>query len=81
MTMNTFITLLFYAVAICHCLSSKVIAPFLKAIFVELTEPTADSTGVLPVLVVAAPVKAPSTKAPAKPRPARRRKSSTMVAA
>ena len=79
MTMNTIITLLFYAAAVCHCLTSRLIAPFLKAIFTELTADVEASAP--PVLAVAAPVKEPATKAPATPRPARRRRSTAKVAA
>ena len=79
--MNTTITVLFYAVAICHCLSSKVIAPFLKAIFAELTEPTLASTDVLPVLTVAVTDVVAPVATTAKPRAARRRRSTAKVAA
>ena len=79
--MNSFITVLFYAAAICHCLSSRLIAPFLKAIFTELTEPMLDSTDVLPTLTVAVTDVATPVVATAKPRAARSRKSSAKVAA
>ena len=81
MTMNTIITVLFYAVAICHCLTSKLIAPFLKAIFAELTEPMLVSTDVLPALPVAVTDVATPVAAPATPRPARRRRSTAKAAA
>ena len=74
--MNTTITVLLYVVAIIHCLTSRVIAPYLQAIFNELTADADVPASARPVLAVAAPVKAPATKAPATPRPARRRKSS-----
>ena len=77
--MNTTITVLFCIAAIVHCLTSRVIAPYLQAIFDELTADVEVSAP--PVLAVATSVKAPSTKAPATPRPARRRRSTAKVAA
>lgn len=80
--MNTLITVLFYGIAIIHCLTDRVIAPYLQAIFDELTADAPSMAPASPVLTVAAPpAKAPATKAPATPRPARRRKSSAKVAA
>ena len=80
--MNTTITVLFYIAAIVHCLTSRVIAPYLQAIFNELTADANAPASAPPMLAVAAPpVKEPATKAPATPRPARRRKSSAKVAA
>ena len=61
-----------------------VIAPYLQAIFNELTADANAPASAPPMLAVAAPpVKEPATKAPAtsRPRPARRRKSSAKVAA
>ena len=81
MTMNTIITLLFYIAAIVHCLTSRVIAPYLQAIFNELAADV--DVPATPMLAVAAPpVKEPATKAPATktPRPARRRRSTAKVA-
>ncbi len=78
--MNTTITVLFYIAAIVHCLTSRVIAPYLQAIFNELTADV--DAPAPPVLAVAAPpAKEPATKAPATPRPARRRRSTAKVAA
>ena len=77
--MNATITVLFYIAAIVHCLTSRVIAPYLQAIFTELTADV--DAPAPPVLAVAARVKEPATKAPATPRPARRRRSTTKVAA
>ena len=77
--MNTLLTVLFYIAAIVHCLTSRVIAPYLQAIFTELTADV--DAPAPPVLAVATPVKAPSTKAPVTPRPARRRRTSTKTAA
>ena len=80
--MNTTITVLFYIASIVHCLTSRVIAPYLQAIFNELTAEFDAVASAPAVLAVAAPaVKAPATKAPATPRPARRRRSTTKVAA
>ena len=80
--MNSFITVLLYGVAIVHCLTDRVIAPYLLAIFNELAGETAVTATAAPVLTVAEPpAKVPATKAPAKPRPARRRKSTVKVAA
>ena len=80
--MNTTITVLFYITAIVHCLTSRLIAPYLQAIFDELTADVEAPASAPPVLAVAAPaVKAPATKAPATPRPARRRRSTTKAAA
>ena len=80
--MNSFITVLFYGIAIVHCLTDRVIAPYLQAIFDELTADAPAMASTSPALTVAAPpVKAPATKAPATPRPARRRKSSAKVTA
>ena len=80
--MNTFITVLFYIAAIAHCLTSRVIAPYLQAIFNELAADAYAPASAPAVLAVAAPpVKEPATKAPFTPRPARRRKSSAKVAA
>lgn len=78
--MNTTITVLFYIAAIVHCLTSRVIAPYLQAIFDELTA-DADAPATPMLAVAAPPVKAPATKTPATPRSARRRKSASKVAA
>mgnify|MGYP006998221353 FL=1 len=59
-----------------------VIAPYLQAIFNELTgefDAVASSPAVL--AVASPPVKEPATKKPATPRPARRRRSTAKVAA
>ena len=77
--MNTTITVLFYIAAIVHCLTSRVIAPYLQAIFNELAADV--DVPATPMLAIATPVKAPATKAPATPRPARRRRSTAKVAA
>ena len=79
--MNTTITVLFYITAIVHCLTSRLIAPYLQAIFDELTADVEVPASPPPVLAVAAPVKEPATKAPATPRPARRRRSTAKVSA
>ena len=80
--MNSFITVLFYGIAIVHCLTDRVIAPYLQAIFNELAGETPVTATAVPVLTVAEPpAKAPATKPAAKPRPARRRKSTAKVAA
>lgn len=73
---NQLMTSLLWTIAICDCLLSRIVAPFLKVIFAQLTEPMHTSTRILPVLTVAvADVPTPITTK-AKPRPARRRRSS-----
>ena len=75
--MNALITVLFYGIAVVHCLTDRVIAPYLQAIFAELTDDAPVMATASPVLTVAAP----AVKAPATPRPARRRRSTAKVAA
>ena len=80
--MNSFITVLLYGVAIFHCLTDRVIAPYLLAIFNEFVGETAVTATAAPLLTVAEPpVKAPAIKAPAKLRSSRRHKSTAKVAA
>ena len=80
--MNSIVTVLFYGIAIIHCLTDRVIAPYLQAIFDELTADSPAMATAPPVLTVAAPpVKTPATKTPATPRSARRRRSTAKVAA
>lgn len=78
--MNSTITVLFYIAAIFHCLASRVIAPYLQAIFNELTADVEAPTSAPPVLSVAAPVKASATKVLTTQRPTLRRRSAAKVA-
>ena len=74
--MNSTITVLLYGVAIIHCLTDRVIAPYLLSIFNELTADvpaTAAPTLTVAVTEASAPVAAVVTT----PRPARRRKQKT----
>ena len=73
---DQFMTALFYTIAVIHCLSSRVIAPFLKALYEELTSPT-NTNQPTPLTVVVADAPDP-VKAPAKPV---RRRRSTKAAA
>jgi hypothetical protein len=80
--MNTTITVLFYIAAIIHCLTSRVIAPYLQAIFNELTaDVPATATPTLTVAVTEAPTPVAEPAVVKASRPARRRKSSAKVAA
>ena len=83
--MSTAITVLLYAVAIIHCLTDRVIAPFLLDLFHELASDGGTDTDVLPVLaVVPAPVEATVETAVVAPvkkaRPARRRRTTSKKA-
>ena len=76
---HSFITTIFYAMAIAHALTDRIIAPFLQSIFAELVGEAPVSAG---LSLAVADVK-PTVKAPVKsaPRPARRRKPSAKSAA
>lgn len=76
--MTTVLTVMLYAIAIIHCLTDRVIAPFLIALFRELTsEDAPDTDALLALAVVPTPVE-PTVVAPVKAaRPARRRRSTS----
>ena len=84
---NTLITSALWTIAIAHCLTDRVLKPFLLSIYAALI----DEAGVIPVTSVTVPVAPalvvepapePVSQAAVKtPRPARRRKSSAKVAA
>ena len=74
---DSIMTTLLWTIAIIHCLSSRVIAPFLQALYVEFTTP--NSTNIpAPLAVVVADV-----PAPARPtvKQARRKRASAKTAA
>ena len=78
--MNSTITVLLYGVAIIHCLTDRVIAPYLLSIFNELTaDVPATASPTLTVAVTEAPV--PVAAVVKTSRPARRRKSSAIAVA
>ena len=70
-------TVLMYAIAIVYCISSRLIYPFLKSLFVELT--TVTNINILSPLTVVVADDPASVKATVKQ--ARRRRTSTKAAA
>ena len=80
--MNSTITVLLYGVAIIHCLTDRVIEPYLLSVFNELTaDVPATATPTLTVAVTDAPAPAKEAAATKPPRLARRRKSSARAVA
>lgn len=69
-------TILMWSIAIAHVLTDRVIAPYLLAIFTELTA-DAPSTATPTLTVAVTEAAAPVTAVVKTPRPARRRKQKT----
>jgi hypothetical protein len=80
---NQLMTILMWAIAVAHVMTSRLLWPFVQSLFNELTTevPAVVAPPVLTVAVTDAPVKEPATKTPVTPRPARRRRSTAKVAA